>query len=77
MQNFLTLEDVGVLRSKGWKAGPTGHAWYGTDKFGDVWRAYEEVSSDRLLFSVEASGKSWGPTDYMTREDFDEQFSTH
>ena len=71
--SFLTLEDLGLLREKGFKAGPTGHAWYGMDSFGDVWRAFVEDTGERMMFSVE-TGQVWGPSSYMKREDFDEQF---
>ena len=71
---MLTTDDLNLLRSSGFEAGPTGHAWYGTDKLGDVWRAYVEDTSDRLLFGV-GIGNVWGPSKTMNREDFDEQFN--
>lgn len=77
MQEFLTLEDRGLLRERGFKAGPTGHAWYGHDNVvKDVWRVYVDPTSDKLMFSVEV-GRVWGPASYMTREQFDESFTKH
>lgn len=69
----LTYDDLSYLRSSGFKAGPTGYAWYGIDRQGHVWRAYEDEQSDNLLFSKESENK-WGPTAPMNREMFDEQF---
>lgn len=71
---MLTVDDLPLLRKREFIAGPTGHAWYGEDIFGDTWRAYADDSSDRLLFSVEVTATTWGPTKPMNREDFDELF---
>lgn len=72
---ILTLDDLGTIRSAGFKAGPTGHAWYGKDYQGAVWRAYSDTVNDALLFSREV-GNVWGSADVMTRETFDANFIT-
>lgn len=70
----LTYSDMPTLRGAGFKAGPTGYAWYCKDIVGDVWRAYEDPCSDNMLFSVEVHGK-WGPTKPMTLEEFYDIFT--
>lgn len=67
----LSYRDVPLLRSAGFKAGFSGHSWFGRDKAGDVWQAVEETAQPQLVF-ISPSRESL----MLTREDFDQMFTT-
>lgn len=69
MDEYLTVDDVQLLRDRGFTVGVFGESWFGTDKDGSQWQAYAMPHEDRFTFV--------GPdrvSQYMRRSDFMEAF---
>lgn len=73
-KDYLTLSDIGVLRSAGFTAGWSGQSWFYVDP-NYSWQATLN-DNDTLLFEARAhqSGQSLLPQHKLTREEFDAVF---
>lgn len=66
----MVIEDLPLLRDRGFESGFSGVSWFGTDVNGVSWQAYIDERSDALLFVTLEDRQS----KTMTREQFEGLF---
>lgn len=68
--DYLTTQDIHLLRTKGFEPGFSGESWFGVDKEGNTWQAYVVEGDLRITFVSSEDRTSV----FMERDKFENLF---